>query len=180
MVTGQNFFTGQGMQTLFVIFVAFTAVAVTIQALILLGLFLAVRKSLKTVETEVERLRTTATPLISQTKDFVSRLSPKLDSAATDLSAMTRTLRSQMVEFQASTSEILDRVHRQTGRVDNMFSGALDRVDHASSVVGDAISVPLRQLAGVTAFAKAALASLRAGNARPDSPPRPRSATGKI
>lgn len=160
------FITGHTMQILFVIFVAFTAVAVILQAAILLGLFLTVRKTMKMVESEVAQLRATAAPLLNHTKDFVAGLTPKLDSVATDLTAVSRSLRAQMVEFQASTSEILERVHRQTGRVDSMFSGALDRVDHAGSVVGDAVHVPLRQLAGIAAFAKAAISSLRAGNSR--------------
>jgi hypothetical protein len=147
--------------TVTLIFVGATAVAVLLQAGILLALFIVVRRTAKAIHSEVEVLRTTALPILDHTKDFVRGITPKLDSVATDLTEMARGLRTQTMEFQASASDLLERVHRQTGRVDTMVSGALDSVDRASTVVNDAVSVPLKHLSGVAAFAKAAIESFR-------------------
>jgi uncharacterized protein YoxC len=148
-------------ETLTTIFIIVTAVAVSLQALILLGLFIAVRKTVKAIRSDVEQLRTAATPILHHTKDFVTRVTPKLDAVAGDLVEMSRGLRAQSMEFQETATEILERVHRQTGRVDTMFTSTLDKVDKASTVVNDAVTVPLKHLTGITAFAKAALESLR-------------------
>ena len=158
-------------ETLTTIFIIATAVAVSLQALILLALFITVRKSIKAIQTEVEQLRTAATPILNHTKDFVSRLTPKLDSVAGDLVEVSRNLRTQTVEFHASATEILERVHRHTGRMDEMFTHTLDKVDRAGNAVNDAVNVPLKQLSGITAFAKAALAVLRSDSPKPRTQP---------
>jgi methyl-accepting chemotaxis protein len=143
------------------IFVGATAFAVLLQAAILLALFIVVQRSVKKIHSQVEQLRTTAMPILDQTKEIVKNVSPKIDSVTTDLTEMVRGLRAQTAEVQASASDILERVHRQTGRVDTMFSDALDKVDRAGTVVNDAVSVPLKHLSGVAAFAKAAVESFR-------------------
>ena len=53
-----------------------------------------------------------------------------------------------------------------------MFSGVLDTVDRAGAIVTDLVNVPLRQLSGVAAFAKAAIGTLRSG--APQREPGPR------
>jgi hypothetical protein len=157
--------------TLTLIFIGATALAVIMQALILLGLFITVRKSVKAIHSEVEQLRTAAMPILHHTKDFVTRVSPKLDAVAGDMVEMSRGLRAQTMEFQETAAEILERVHRQTGRVDTMFTSTLDKVDKASTAVNDAVNVPLKHLSGITAFAKAALDSLRSSDPKPRTQP---------
>lgn len=147
--------------TIMVIFVAATAIAVVLQAGILLALFIVVRTSTKKIQAEIEVFRISALPLIDHSRELMKNVSPKIQAATTDLAEMTRGLRAQTMEFQASASEVLERVHRQTGRVDTMVTGALNKVDHASTVVNDAVNVPLRQLSGIAAFAKAAFETLR-------------------
>lgn len=158
-------------ETLTTIFIIATAVAVSMQALILLGLFITVRRSVKAIHAEVEQLRTIAVPILHHTKDFVTRVTPKLDAVAGDLVEMSRGLRAQTMEFQETTTEILERVHRQTGRMDTMFTSTLDKVDKASTVMNDAVTVPLKHLSGITAFAKAALESLRSTDPKPRTQP---------
>lgn len=148
-------------QTLTLIFVGATAIAVLLQAGILLALFITVRKTVKAIHAEVEVLRTSALPVLDHTKEFVRGVTPKIDSVATDLAEMARALRVQTMEFQASASDILGRVHRQTGRMDTMMTGALDTVDRASTAVNDAVNIPLKHLSGIAAFARAALDSFR-------------------
>jgi uncharacterized protein YoxC len=153
-------------ETLTLIFVGATAIAVLLQAGILLALFIVVHRSVKAIRSEVEVLRTSAQPILDHTKDFVRGVTPKLDSMATDLAETARGLRTQSMEFQSSASDLLERLHRQTGRVDTMVTGALDTVDRASTAVNDAVSVPLKHLSGVAAFAKAAIESFRSNSPR--------------
>jgi hypothetical protein len=166
---GKNLMANVSNETLTTIFIIATAVAVIIQAAILLALFIVVRTSVKKIHSEVEAIRTTAQPILDHTKDFVRGVTPKLDMVADDMVEMARGLRKQSMEFQASASDILERLHRQTGRMDTMVSGALDTVDRASTVVNDAVSVPLKHLSGWAAFAKAAVESFRSNG--PKQPP---------
>ena len=158
-------------QTLTLIFIGVTALAVLLQAGILLGIFITVRKSVKAIHSEVEVLRAATLPLLDNTRELVKGVTPKIESVATDIAEVARGLRVQTMEFHASASDILERVHRQTGRVDTMVSGALDTVDRASTVVNDAVNVPLRQLSGIAAFAKAAFDALRSNGPRRQAQP---------
>jgi hypothetical protein len=55
----------------------------------------------------------------------------------------------------------VDRVRRQTNRLDKMFTGVLDSVDKAGAFVADAVSKPVRQISGLLASLKAIVESLR-------------------
>ncbi len=162
--------------TLTLVFVAATAIAVLLQAGILLALFIVVRSSTKKLQSEVEVFRTAVLPLVDHSKVLMKDLSPKIQSVSTDLAEITRGLRAQTMEFQSSASEILERVHRQTGRVDTMVTGALNKVDHAGAVVNGAVSGPLKQLSGLAAFAKAAVDTFRTNGQK--SRPQPSHSAG--
>jgi hypothetical protein len=158
-------------ETITLIFVGATTVAVVLQAGVLLAMFIAIRASVKKIQGEIEVLRASALPLIDHSKELVKNISPKIHEATIDLAEVARGLRTQTMEFQASASEILDRVHRQTGRVDTMVTGALDTVDRASTVVNDAVSAPLKQLSGIAAFIRAAVDAFRSNGPRSRNQP---------
>ena len=60
--------------------------------------------------------------------------------------------------------EILDKVNKQTDRIDQMLSGTLDSVDKASTFVTQTVGKPVRQLSGIVAGVKAMVESLRSSD----------------
>lgn len=150
-------------ETLLIWFVGLTGVAVLLQAVVLLALALAVRKTAKTIEEQMAQLRGTVEPLAKEMRGFLERVGPRLEAATTDLAEIVHGLRAQSAEMQASAMEILERARRQSSRVDSMMTGALDTVDRATAILTDAVSIPLRQISGVAAFVRAALGALRSG-----------------
>lgn len=148
-------------ETLLLIFVAATGAAVLLQALVLLAMFVTLRKSTKAMQTEIEELRGTVTPVLSRTKDFLDNVGPKLESVAGDLAELAHGLRAQSAELQESATEIMERVRRQTGRLDAMCTDLLDTADRTTRVVIQVIQSPLRQVAALAAFAKAMVNALR-------------------
>lgn len=150
-------------ETLLIWFVGLTAFAVLLQAAVLLALALAVRKTAKTIQTEMEELRGVVMPVATELREFLGRVAPKLEAATADLADIVHGLKAQSAEMQASAMEILERTRRQTSRLDNMVTGVLDTVDRAGAILTDAVSVPLRQISGMAAFARAALDALRSG-----------------
>jgi hypothetical protein len=153
-------------ETVLVVFVALTAVAVLLQGVVLLALFFALRKTAESMKEEISDLRKTVTPVVSDAKDFLARVGPKIDAITTDLAGLSHGLRTQGDELQVSATEILERVRRQSGRLDAMFTTLLDNLERASGVVVTAVNTPLRQINAVAAFAKAAIGTLRAGPAQ--------------
>ena len=160
-------------ETLLLIFVACTGAAVLMQAFVLLGMLIALRKAVKIAQVQMEELSTDVFPLVKDTRELLTRVGPKIESVATDVAVLVNRVREQSTKVEASAGDILDRVYKQTSRVDMMLTHALDTVDRAGAVVAEVISVPLRQLAGFAAFARAALGTFRSGPPQPQTEPRP-------
>jgi len=150
-------------QTLLVIFVGLTGFALLVQAIVMLAAFLAMRKTVTSLQSDVHELRTSAMPIIEKSRDTLEKLAPKIESVSNDVSDVVRTLREQTHQFQLVAGDVLDRVHRQTSRVDNMFTGVVDGVEHASNVVVDSVARPVRQVSAILAGAKAFLGVLATG-----------------
>ncbi len=143
-------------------FVALTGIALSAQAVILLAIFLSVRKAAKGVKEDIDDLRASILPVVDSTRTVIARLAPKVEAATNDISEMVRTLREKSYEVDESVSEILERLHRQSARLDGMLSGALDTVDRAGEYVAEAVSGPVRQVSAVLASIKAIVGALRA------------------
>ena len=155
--------TNMNNETLLLVFVACTGAAVLMQACVLLAMYIAFRKAMKMAQEQIDELRTNVLPLVKDTKELLTNVGPKIDSLAGDFAAITRGLRTQGTVFKTSASEIVGKVNRQASRLDMMLTNLLDVVDRTTAVVAEVISVPLRQLSGVAAFARAAMGTLRTG-----------------
>jgi uncharacterized protein YoxC len=160
-------------QTILLAIVAVTAMAVLLQAFILLGIFIAVRKATRTLNEQVEELRNAAMPILSNTRDLITRVTPYVESTVVDVAEMAHGLREQTANMETAAQGMLERLRKQSSRVDAMFSKVLDGVDRAGSFLTDAVGTPARQLAGVLASVKAVIESLRTSDAsfRQPGPP---------
>jgi uncharacterized protein YoxC len=140
------------------------ALALLMQAIILLAIYLGMRKATKSLKEEIEDVRSSVMPVVNETRELLTRLSrltPKLESTVTDAAELTRSLRAQAADVQVSVEDILERVRKQTSRVDGMFSGTLDTVERASVYVNETIAKPVRQISALLAGLKAIIESLR-------------------
>ena len=158
-------------ETLLLIFVACTGAAILLQACVLLGMLLTARKALKFAKEQSEELRTNVLPLVKDTKELLTRVGPKIESVATDFADLTSKLRVQSTKMEASAGDLFERIYRQSNRIDMMLTSTLDTVDRAGAMVAEVISVPLRQISGIAAFARAAFGTLR--GPKPQTEPRP-------
>jgi len=156
-------------QNVQLIIVAAVALTMLLQAIALLAIFIVVRKSAKAMSEEIADLRVTVVhvidkvePVIDNIRTLLAHTGPKIESAASDLAAVSQNLRRQTNDIQAAANEIIERFRRQSARVDLMATRVFDVVDRGTSFMSDAVSKPMRQLAGFLASAKAVVESLRA------------------
>jgi ElaB/YqjD/DUF883 family membrane-anchored ribosome-binding protein len=154
----------QDHETIELVFVAIAALALLTQTLILLAIYVGVTKTAKSIKEEVDDIRSSVMPVMHKSRDLVDRLSPKVDQTVTDMAALAHSLRAQATDMEATVTEVLERVRKEAGRVDSMFSGTLDAVDKAGAYVTDVVSKPVRQLSGILASIKAIIESLTAPN----------------
>jgi uncharacterized protein YoxC len=169
-----------GNENFLLAFVALTGVAVLLQAIVLLAIFVTLRKTARSIQEQVQDIRTSVLPvldntqaLLADTRALLGRVGPRIESATTDLAEITRGLRVQTVEVQVTAQDIMQRVRKQSGRIDGMVSTVLDGVDKAAEFVAGAVSRPMRQASAVLASLKAAMESLRkpAHSTRPEHAP---------
>ena len=168
-------------------------VAVLLQAGVLLGIFLTVRKAVQQGREEANEFRDQLTPVLETAKQFmtaangiivaarklIDAVDPKVQSAAAQLEQITHDLHDQTTRLNSTVDEIAGRVRRQADRVDGMTTSFLNGVDRVGSVVNEVINVPLRQINGLVAAAKAMVEALRAPVApRPRRPAPTTTATG--
>lgn len=176
-------------ETLLIVFIGITGLAVLLQAGVLLGLFLTVRKAVKVANDQADEYRaklipiidnashmlTSGTQLIGSVKDLVSatetlvkNVQTPVQSAVTELESMTRDIHAQALQLQASVDQVALKARRQADRVDTMTTSFLNGLDRFGVFLNDAVHAPIRQFNGVVAAARAVVDTLRSpGPARP-------------
>jgi len=166
--------------TILIAFVGLTAVAVLLQAIVLFSIYAAVRKAVSSLQEATEDFNDSVMPVLKTTRTILETIAPKvapvvadvtgisanIKTASAELAEMAHTLRVQSADVQLAAADALDRVRRQTGRVDGMVTDALNTVDQAADFVQRAVSTPIRKLAGMIAAVKAMVESFRASERR--------------
>jgi methyl-accepting chemotaxis protein len=140
------------------IFIAVTSFAVLIQAGILVGLFLTVRKSTAKMEALAEEVKVKALPLMETVQGAVVELRPKIEAIAAkveeisaNVSESTTTVKLQINRIDATVTDVLDRARLQVIRADELLSRTIDKVEQTSEAVHRTVTSPLRQMNGLVA-----------------------------
>jgi gas vesicle protein len=148
-------------QTILIIFVAFTGVSVFLQALVLFGIFISLKKTSKAVTDLTEDIRIKVLPLIHESRDLWGRLGPQLVTVTTDLAELTQVVRKQSASINVSVSEIMERVNRQTKHLDSILTSGLNSVERAGEILETAVAAPVRQVNGIMAAVRAIVDTYR-------------------
>jgi hypothetical protein len=137
------------MSDLVSVFIIATAVAVVIQAGILVGLFLTVRKTTQRVESIATEVRTKAIPTFETAQSMMTELRPRITEIVTNVDESARMARAQMERLDVTVSDIVDRTRLQVIRADELVSRTMDRVEETSDMVHKTVISPIRQLSGL-------------------------------
>jgi methyl-accepting chemotaxis protein len=138
-----------------VVFTVVTAFGVLLQALVLLGMYFAIRGAIKKFHQVTDEFKTDLLPTISATRRLVEDLSPKLKIAATNMVEVSQTLRYQTTHVSATVDDVLTKTNAQAARVDEVATAIFNTVEHASATLQQAASIPYRQISGILAGLKA-------------------------
>lgn len=137
------------MGNLVPLFIIATAVAVIIQAGILVALFVVVRKTTDRVEALASEVKTKALPTMESAQAMLVELRPKVNEIVTNVDQSARMARAQMERLDATVSDVVDRARLQVIRADELVNRTLDRVEETSDMVHRTVVSPIRQVAGV-------------------------------
>jgi hypothetical protein len=124
-------------------FVVVTAAAVVLQAVILIALFLQLRRTAARVEQSTVDLQARLTPILSRVELLVEDLSPRLSGIVADASEISRLTRGQAQRADRILSEALERLRLQVVHVDQIVTGTMEAVEEAGSKLRQTIWGPI-------------------------------------
>jgi hypothetical protein len=135
--------------TLLRIFIAVTTFAVVVQAGILVGLYLAVRKSSARMEALATEVKSKALPTMETVQSMLVELRPRIDLMSANFSESSTLVRNQLGRIDATLTDALDRARLQVIRADELLNRTMDKVEETSEVVHKTVISPLRQVNGL-------------------------------
>ena len=147
---------------LLIVFVAITGFAVALQAAVLFAIFLSLKKTAKSALEATEDLKSTVLPMVVSTRELVERITPQIITVSAGLAELTELLKRESRGVSISASEIMQRVNRQSERLDAMLTTGLNSVERAGVVLETAIAAPVRQANGIVAAIKAMISTYQA------------------
>jgi len=130
------------------VFTAITAAAVVLQAFVLVGIFIAVRRTSARMESLAEEVRTRALPAFESAQSLIAESRGPLENILGNLQTTTGLIRNQVQRVDATVGEIVDRTRLQAIRADQMVSRTMDRLERVTGTV-HAVVTPARQISGL-------------------------------
>jgi methyl-accepting chemotaxis protein len=143
-------------QWIYITFTAVTAIGVLMQALVLLGMLLALKGALTRLDEVSKLAQEHLIPALSSVRHLFEEVSPKLKVAADNVLEASQTLRSQSQHVNSTVDDLLEKTETQADRIDEMVTAALNSIAHATSTLQRVVATPARQVSAV-------LNGLRAG-----------------
>ena len=131
------------------IFIAVTTFAIVVQAGILVGLYLAVRKSTAKMEALATEVTSRTLPTIETVQNLLVELRPKIEVLSTNAAESSNLVRNQLARIDATLTDALDRTRLQVIRADELLNRTMDRVEETSDAVHKTVISPLRQINGL-------------------------------
>jgi hypothetical protein len=137
------------MNGLLITFIALTALAVLLQAGMLAGMYISMRKTSAKVESLAEEVKTKVLPTAELAHSMMSELRPKIATVVDNVSVSTTMLRTQMERVDATLTDIVDRTRLQVIRADEFVNTTMDKLEETREVVQKTMVSPVRQLSGL-------------------------------
>jgi hypothetical protein len=114
-------------------FVIVTALAVVLQAIILIALFVQLRRTAARVEQTLTDLNSRLSPILTRVQLLVEDVSPRISGIVADASELTRLARGQAQKVDRILSETLERLRLQLIHVDQIVTGTIEAAEEAGS-----------------------------------------------
>lgn len=145
------------------LFIAVTSIAVVLQMLILLGMYLFMRKLGSRVEALADRMEDAAgtfqvrvLPVVDnakamqeEVKSFMGKARPKVETVLDNLSQISTTARGSVERIDSTVNDAVDRIRLQVIRGDEMLTHTMDRIEETSEKVQHTVMSPVRQVSGI-------------------------------
>lgn len=134
---------------LLTVFIAITSVAVVLQMLILLGIYLTMRRTTTQVHDIAMDFQRRATPLIENARDILADATPKVKEITSNLAETSATLKKQAVTLGDTAVELAVRAKNKVVAADEIVTRTLERVEKTTGAVQNSVLLPVRRVNGI-------------------------------
>jgi hypothetical protein len=153
---GMDFSLPGSDNKLILAFLGLLAVAVLLQACVLLAMAIGARKTHVKIVALIETFEERLNPLLDTTRVLLDDAAPKVRLITTNVAEASYILREQVENISGTVDEFNARARNRIVMADEMISLGLHSLNRAVETIQDGMVAPLRQLSGL-------LAGLRTG-----------------
>jgi Bacterial protein of unknown function (DUF948) len=160
------------METWVAVFVIVAAVAIVVQAGILIAMFFQTRRTMERMERFTSDLESRLSPILSRVQTLLEETQPKISEMVADAAHVVYLARGQAQKVDRVFTEASDRLRGQLVRADRILTGALEAVEDAGARFGTSVWRPVHKVSALVQGIKVGLDLLRSrrGDRRREEP----------
>jgi hypothetical protein len=138
-----------GNSRLLMWFVGMVAVAMVVQAIVVVVMAIGAAKASKRAFEIADELRTKIGPVLETTQSVFHDAAPKVKIITENLAETSHMVRNKARELDATASELNMKTRAQAARVDGMVTSVLNTTAEISETLQRAVKVPVREFTGL-------------------------------
>jgi hypothetical protein len=160
------------METWVAVFVIVAAVAILVQAGILVAMFFQMRRTMERMDRFTADLESRLGPILSRVQTLLEETQPKISEMIADAAHVVYLARGQAQKVDRVFTEASDRLRGQLVRADRILTGALEAVEDAGTRFGTSVWRPVHKVSALVQGIKVGLDLLRSrrSNRRSEEP----------
>ena len=151
-------------------FVAVTALAVVLQAVMMAAIFFSLRNLSKRIEETTLEIRSRVAPILGRVQMIVDDVHPQISNMVADAAHITQLARTQVQHADRVVGEAIDRLRLQLAHTDQILTGALETVEETGATIRRAILGPVQSVTAIVRGIQTGLEFFRGGRRRAESP----------
>lgn len=168
------------METWVGFFVIVACAAIIMQALILAGMFLTMKKTSDHVIRVSSEINTKLLPVLEKTNFLLEDSRTRISSVVADTAEIVHIARNQANRFDRVLGEGMELLRGQIVRADQVITGVLESLEEAHTSVRRTVSGPVAQVAAVIRGLKAGLDIFTSGKTSKGERSRPQSSEEEL
>jgi hypothetical protein len=141
------------------------ALAMVLQVLILIALFLQTRRTMQKVEKTVTDLNERAGPILTRVQILLDDTQPKISTMVTDAAHIVYLARGQAQKVDRVFTDAADRLRGQLLHVDRILTGTMEAVEDAGTQFRHSFWRPVQKASALVQGIKVGLDLLRSRRA---------------
>ncbi|MFN7992989.1 MAG: hypothetical protein U0Q18_05285 [Bryobacteraceae bacterium] len=150
--------------------VCLAAIAMIVQAVVVAALYRAGKQAVKSgqeaqskIGPMVDRLEV----ILKVSSQILEENHPRVNQMSQDISALVKTARAEFDRLTELVNDASDRARKRIAQLDQTVDTTVGEVEHVSEAVKGAMLKPVKEMNGLVAGLKAALATYAQGGTRP-------------